>query len=503
MKMLKRLLVMILTVCMIIGLVTDATIVNALESRAATTTVDQPFASGTGGSDLFRIPAMITTKNGTIVAAADARWNHKGDAGGIETIVSYSEDNGKNWVYTFANYLGDNNKTHNTACATFIDPVLTYDESNNTIYMIVDLYVGGYAINTAPTPPEKGSAFNDEGHLRIKKSGESDYNYHVEGNKIYSNEGTLDSEFTVDGYFNLRDANGDVVGNLFYSNSAYQAYPTTYLYMTKSTDDGKTWSTPTLIDGVKKDEEYFYGTGPGRGIVTKDGTLVVPCYVFAGTANQRSSFIYSTDNGKSWTRSPDVPSSSTWSSESQLVQLSDGTIRCFFRNNLKQVCYVDAKGNPESGYTWGNVVNTGLYSCSNTQMSAITYSKKIDGKDAIIISYPASANADGDNEWNRVNGRIVVGLINDDSNKTMDWKYTYHVNETHYWYSCLTELDNGNIALLYETNSEGTQIVYETYNIDDLVEGAVVDGVKVVKVGVNETITFTDATGDYSNATLE
>ena len=40
---------------------------------------------------LDRIPAMITTNDGTIVTAADARWNNKNDCGGIETIVSYSK----------------------------------------------------------------------------------------------------------------------------------------------------------------------------------------------------------------------------------------------------------------------------------------------------------------------------------------------------------------------------------------------------------------------------
>ena len=33
----------------------------------------QPFAPGTGGSQNFRIPAIVTLKNGTLVAACDAR----------------------------------------------------------------------------------------------------------------------------------------------------------------------------------------------------------------------------------------------------------------------------------------------------------------------------------------------------------------------------------------------------------------------------------------------
>ena len=36
-------------------------------------TYGQPFAPGTGGSQSFRIPAIVTLENGTLVAACDAR----------------------------------------------------------------------------------------------------------------------------------------------------------------------------------------------------------------------------------------------------------------------------------------------------------------------------------------------------------------------------------------------------------------------------------------------
>ena len=52
------------------------------------TTQDEPFAPGTGGSNNFRIPSLITLDSGHIVAAIDARWNHLGDACALDTIVS-------------------------------------------------------------------------------------------------------------------------------------------------------------------------------------------------------------------------------------------------------------------------------------------------------------------------------------------------------------------------------------------------------------------------------
>ena len=93
-------------------------------------TTSQPYpTSGIAGSTFFRIPAMITLDNGTIVTAADARWNTNMDGGGLDTIVSYSSDNGSTWDYTFANYFGDYGNTHITSATAFIDPALATDGS--------------------------------------------------------------------------------------------------------------------------------------------------------------------------------------------------------------------------------------------------------------------------------------------------------------------------------------------------------------------------------------
>ena len=89
------------------------------------------------------------------MAAADARWDTTGDGGGLDTIVSRSS-NGTEWYYTFANYLGDNGNTHNGGSTAFIDPVLATD--GETIYMLVDLFPAGYALNSANNQPVAAAA---------------------------------------------------------------------------------------------------------------------------------------------------------------------------------------------------------------------------------------------------------------------------------------------------------------------------------------------------------
>lgn len=423
------------------------------------TTTGQPFPSGTGDSTCFRIPAMVTLNSGRIVAAADARWNSAMDGGGMDNIVSYSDDNGATWNYTFANYLGDNGNVFNKASSSFLDPALATD--GTTVYMLVDLFPAGYALNvsSANKEVEAIAAFNSNGKLLLKKNNESAYNYYLDGTTIYKNDGTVDTTYTVDAYFNIT-GNG-VNSNLFFSDSPYKVAPTTYLYLTKSTDGGATWSAPTLLN-VKKDDERFYGVGPGRGIVS-NGRIIFPCYTnkeggsgFLGLENtERTSFIYSDDGGATWKRTAEV---SDTSSEATIVKAGDklyAFTRCSNNNDYSNVTYYTSSDN---GTTWSTKVDdTGIDPCTNCQMNAITYSQKIDGKDAIILSC-ASGNA-------RANGKIYVGLVEADG--SLSWPYSYTVNNSFFAYSCLTELKDGSIALAYESAAD--VITYEVIPFNEIV----------------------------------
>lgn len=429
-------------------------------------TSGQPFAAGTGGSQNFRIPAIVTLDDGTIVAAADARWNTSADAGGLDTIVSHSSDNGANWNYTFANYLGDNGNTYVEESATFIDPALVTDGS--TIYMLADLFPGGVALNSSNQKPEAAAAFDEQGRLKLAQSGSSDYSYYLgefENGRaqIFGADGNAVEDYTVDEYFNLYQGE-DEVSNLFFSDAPYQVVKTSYLYLTKSTDKGATWSAPTLIN-VKAADEQFYGVGPGTGIVTSDGTILFSAYKWNGTdSSQRSSFIYSTDGGETWERTENA-TGGTWSSENQLVELNDGTIRMFFRNGSDQICYVDATGNADEGYIWGSIVQTGVSNNSNCQISALKYSQTINGKEAILLSCPT------DSSWgSRSAGKIFVGLVNDDGTMDFNSFSSTAVTNSTFQYSCLTELSDGSIGLLYENGSASIQ--YTNFQIENLAQGA-------------------------------
>lgn len=55
------------------------------------------FESGQDGYHTFRIPAIVTTAKGTLLAFAEGRKNSRSDTGDIDMVLKRSEDGGKTW----------------------------------------------------------------------------------------------------------------------------------------------------------------------------------------------------------------------------------------------------------------------------------------------------------------------------------------------------------------------------------------------------------------------
>lgn len=480
MKKLSKLLSLVLVLCLVLSV---AAVPGLALSQAAKpddgTTTGQPFPAGTGGSQKFRIPALITLDDGTIVAAADARWSTSADYFGNDTIVSWSEDQGATWSYTFANYLGDGNNSKG-GTTTIIDPALVYDSESGTIYMLVDLFPSGTNIWGCSAV----DAFDDQHRLLLSNDDRSTYGYYLEDGKIYATDGTAVDGYSVDAYFNITGNGVDT--NLFFSDSPYKVAPTAYLYLTTSTDGGKTWSEPALLD-VKNNDERFYGVGPGRGLVTHTGRIIFPCYENHASAPEITSIIYSDDNGVTWHRGPDMTNSS---SEATVVEVAyNGGYRLYMFTRHGGYYYSD-----DDGLTWSAQQPSPATYNSGCQISAISYSKTIEGKEAIFLSAPGNTSS-------RSAGKIFVLLVNDDG--SLDHAYTYSVNGSNYYaYSCLTELADGSIGVLYE--SPDGALVYEALALDTLVrpENDPDVTVEYVQMEVGQSASL-ELSGNYQVSDLE
>ena len=471
-------------------------------------TEGQPFAAGTGGSRNFRIPALITLSDGTLLAAVDARWDHTGDACALDTIVSYSTDNGETWNYSFANFFNDSTNAKNLNATAFIDPVMIAG-NDDTVYLLVDLFPGGIGLNTAPTGPAASTGYTEiDGVQRLmlytRTSGQTDsgYDYYV-GDfvdgfaPVYAANSSTGAAYYVDAHYYLYNAEKEklycqqlgsdklVHQNVFFYNADLHVRGATYLWLVKSEDGGKTWSDPTILNPqIRKTTgtHQFYGVGPGAGLCLEDGTIVLPCYTFTGgTANssQIASFIYSSDGGETWHRSDDATSGGHWSSESALVQIDAATLRHFYRDSYATLYYTDHTWSAEEEkWVAGSPVNTGAIKTFNNQLSAIKYSKTIDGKTAILVSTAATGTG------TRSNGKIYTFTLNEDN--TMDLAYTYSVTEGSYSYSSLTELKDGSIGLLYEAGADNG-IVFDKFEIERVCGGAVIEGKPLISVSADDT----------------
>ncbi len=106
--------------------------------------------------------------------------------------------------------------------------------------------------------------------------------------------------------------------------------------ISKSTDDGLTWSKPINITSqIKQPEWRLCFQGPGNGIQLRDGTLVFPAQFKGADDAPHSCFISSIDGGATWTISPPAIPANPPTSEAQIAECADGSLLLSMRNEAR------------------------------------------------------------------------------------------------------------------------------------------------------------------------
>lgn len=472
----KKLLALVLTVIMLFSLSTVAFAVD----------YEQIFPENLLGSATYRIPALYTLNDGSVIAAADMRYGHGSDSpNNIETLIAKSADGYTGWSYQTINYFDDYaDGVTATASASFIDTAIV-QSSTGRIFAVAD----AQPANCGYLQCKQGTGFTTiDGvkYMLLTKGNNTDsldsFKYYigeyVDGMAPVLNlEDSSATSYSVDAEYNLyqngtpltmaqRGSEGVTVQqNVFYDDAVLKCYCTTYLWMRYSDDNGATWSDPVnLTAQVKNDNEYFLGICPGRGFVTTlpDGTerIIFTVYdnggIIGWNAVENVSTIYSDDNGATWNRGADTfPKMGVGkTSESQIVELNNGVLRMFSRNSSDHIAYADSR---DGGITWDDFgIDDNLGAHGNCMCSFINTSKTINGKKVVLGSFASNSTA-------REDGVVKVGLVN--SNNTIEWISTYNVKSGFYAYSCLTELSDGNFGLLYE--DAAAHISYMVLSVSD------------------------------------
>lgn len=484
---------------------------------ATGTTVGEPFPAGIGGSETFRIPALITLNDGSVAAAIDARWDECPDGFSIDTLFSRSTDGGKTWNYNFPNYFNDSvdkywggGKNKGNA-ASFIDPVMVQD-NNGTIYLMTDVFPGGtFILSTLVNSGYEVVDGVERLAIHYSPNGKpGTYDFYVgdftkaDGEKtayaplIARGDDTMTAAYYVDDHYNLYTANKQpmycqqlgtheqpwsgkyVQQNVFYYNAEVHVRKATYLWMVTSDDNGQTWSAPTIMNPMVRTrpaQHRFYGVGPGAGLCLDDGTVMLPCYAHAP---ERSSFIYKNPGETIWHRSQDA--SKDTSSESTLVQIDKDTVRQFCRDEHNVLRYTDHKRNADGQWLAQPPVRVeNVPKTTMNQLSALRYSKEINGKPVILVSTAATGSGV------RQNGKIYAFNLENDEKHSMTHIGTYEVNKPGevYGYSSLTELPDGSISLLYEDT--WIHATYKNILLNEIIPDAIVNGKRTVKVTMYDT----------------
>ena len=512
---------------------------GSISGTAETVTEKQPFVSGvTGERDYFSAPALIVKDRGdnagNLVVAADAKYDTTRRAGGVDVVASVSADGGENWTYSYPMRFMDSSQNAQKYATTINNPVLVEAE-DGTIYCLANVNPTGVSAMVSEADgfkmPKAGTGYITigEGENAKQRLALTDTYSHTDRNPADSaNQGqyytyyvgdwgtdcyapilnrsdNAESSYYVDKWYNLYKKEGDsytalkqhqatadgitagtqeVQQNVFYAGSEFHVYNTSYI-MCVTSADGKQWSDPEILNPyVKVEEEQALLIAPGKGLRTSAGRLVVPVYSRNSGTEDAAGIIWLDLEGN-WQRSGNVQPTEdiTSSSDGEIVEISNGYLRMLFRNNTGLVCYADAVRNENNIFEFSEPVSTGANGYSGANVTAVEYTKTINGRNAILVAVPAALG--------RVDGKIYTFLGKDDEKKSMSRSEAYDVPRSSSFFgnSCLNLLNDGNQAGLLWENTKGG-IRYDSYNITDIVKEGYIPDVEIdVRLNVGETYT--------------
>ncbi len=220
------------------------------------------------------------------------------------------------------------------------------------------------------------------------------------------------------------------------------------VFISRSDDDGLSWSDPVEItDDTKKPDWTWYATGPGAGIQIEHGhhagRLVVACdHIESGPERYYAHVIYSDNGGESWELGGSSPEHQT--NECEVVELTGDRLMLNMRNydrskHNRQVALSD-----DGGVTWREQRFDRTLIESICQASIRRHSwPGPDGPGVVLFSNPASETA---RENMTVRGSFDEG---------QSWPLSGVLDPGPSAYSDLATLPDGRIACLYEGGDGG------------------------------------------------
>ena len=332
------------------------------------------YTSGRNGYHTFRIPSVIVTSQGTLLAFAEGRQRSQSDSGDIDLVLRRSTDQGRTWGPM--QIVWDD---HGNTCG---NPCAVLDRTTGRVWLLMTWNVG-------------------------------------------------------------QDREPQVI--------AQTSQDTRRVFVTYSSDDGRTWAKPREITASVKSQNWtWYATGPGAGIQMEHGPhagrLVIPCdHIEAGTRRYYSHIIYSDDHGRTWRLGGTTPRPRV--NECEVAELPDGRLLLNMRNYDRSQPTRQMALSDDGGLTWHDQRHVPALLEPICQASLRRYSWPGSRRQSILLfSNPAGRRREN----------LTVKASYDEG---LTWPVARVLYPGPAAYSCLVKLPDGEVGCLYE---RGRQHPYET-----------------------------------------
>lgn len=369
----------------------DATVTASFSRDPAAPTKVLVFDMDEDGSRYYRIPALVTAADGSLVAIADKRGDALNDLPNtISVVAKRSTDGGMTWSQAVTIAQGNS-----ATGKTYGDPAVVLDRNTGNL---IAVFSGdtGFFVSTPSSPAG--------------------------------------------------------------------------IYVSKSTDNGITWSEPRAITSqLYKSNWYGAFCASGSMLQTADGRIMFVANTRTSSA-QYVKDVYefvccSEDGGDTWTvLNPDarIPAAGN-GNESKLVETSDGTLIMSIRSSGSRRFSRSTDG----GVTWSAAENVTDLIEPDCNGDIITY-PSADGQPRMLHSLPANASTRRD---------VAVYMSYDEG---LTWPVKRQLLDTYSAYSSLTVLPDGSIGCLVEegkwdssiSGDDGFRLYFMKFTLDWLTQGA-------------------------------
>ena len=387
---------------------------SSLNTHRIGVAVRQHGQDGVCGS---RIPGLVSTNNGTLIAVFAMRNHSYIDlANDIDIGITRSFDKGKTWqpvqkIIDMGTYGGLPEKFNGVD-----DPSILVDRQTGEIF-VMGLWMHGVI------DPDSGKWV--EGL--------------TEASEVWNHQW---------------NPNG--------SKPGYGLKQSSQVLMVKSNDDGATWSEPqNMTRQLKKEEWCLFSPCPGCGITLDDGTLVFPTQGRENDGTSFSTITWSKDHGQTWhTANPAFHNTI----ECSVVQLSNGSLMLNMREKGNRGRHADCHNgrvvavSQDLGQTWTSHPTSFSALIEPTCMASLYKPEKQNNTKPMLLFFNPNSTL------YRHNHTLTVSFDDGETWPSIFWK---NLDE---WigngYSCITTVDDHTIGILFEGSQADLQ--YMQLSMDEI-----------------------------------